>query len=287
MTYDEHTGSAYAYDYVQLPLAVTEEQVAAYCADVRKRFAAIAKGFTDIDNSRWVLRHYLALKYVINASIMVGAAEYSAERNLGMSVPYLNYYTLLNVCRSFLWTAADGLPVGDEADTLKHDRILNTTANLMRRLDPKAEQRWGEPLRRAREHRNLFSYRFPSSGLGFLGAAAQTPQEVGDLARLIAELSMLHSECLDGALDRHAAASFIPLHLKAYDWASIFAIGEAATKDHVDREWMFKTTGGRATTLQAIAADGLIEDLYGAWTPEDDTRGDYNPDDYMYHLLRV
>ncbi|MDR7114458.1 hypothetical protein [Caulobacter sp. BE254] len=143
MRYDQYTGSGFAYDYVQLPLVVTDEQVAAYCADSRKRFATIAKCFTDADNSRWMLRHYLALKYVINASIMVGASEYSAKHNLGMSVPYLNYYTLLNVCRAFLWTAADGLPVGNEAETLKHDRILNTTANLMRRLDVAAEARWG------------------------------------------------------------------------------------------------------------------------------------------------
>lgn len=287
MNYDRHTGSRYAYDYVQLPREAPEKQVAVYCADARQRFAAAAKSFNDTENSHWMLRHYLALKYVINASVMIGASIYSAEKNVGMSVPYLNYYSLLNVCRAFLWTAADGLPTGAENQTLSHDRILNTTANLMRRLDTKAEARWGNQLRRAHHHRNLFSYRFPSSGLGFLGAAAQTPQEIGNLARLIAELAMLNTECLDSALERHSKAEFIPVNLPAQDWASIYDLDDKNTKDHLDREWLNKTFSRRVSTLSAIAADGLIEDLYGAWAPEDDTRGDYNPDDYMYYLLRV
>jgi hypothetical protein len=285
------TGSRYAYDYIELPAQVTADQVAAYCHETRRRFAPIAKSLTDSDNSRWLLRHYLALKFVISASTLIGSSEYSWQRNVLMSVPYLNYYALLNVCRAFLLTAPDGVPMGRESENLTHERILNTTANLMRRLDPDAERRWGDELRRARDHRNLFSYQFPASGLAILKDTGQTPHQVGNLARLIAELAMLNSECLQSALARHAPQIVSTPRLRELDWVTVYDIAGQTTKDSVDREWLSKHLArGHVTTLAAMVWDGLIEDFYGAWVPayeEGDNPDPFNPDLYMYHLLRV
>jgi hypothetical protein len=95
MTRDEilqATGSAYCYAYRELPRQATQAQVTNYCAATRRLFAPIAKAFTAEDNSRWMLRHYLAIKFVTAASLLAGSADYAFDRNLLMGVPYFNYW---------------------------------------------------------------------------------------------------------------------------------------------------------------------------------------------------
>lgn len=99
------TGSAYCYTYRELPRQATPEQISNYCAVTRRLFAPIAKTFGARDNSLWVVRHYLALKFVTAASLLAGSAQYAFERNLLLGVPYFNYYAVLNACRAYLLTS--------------------------------------------------------------------------------------------------------------------------------------------------------------------------------------
>lgn len=99
------TGSAYCYAYRELPRQATSEQISNYCASTRRLFAPITKSFGARDNSVWVLRHYLSLKFVTAASLLAGSAQYAFERNLLIGVPYFNYYAVLNACRADLLTS--------------------------------------------------------------------------------------------------------------------------------------------------------------------------------------
>jgi len=159
MTYNvrEFTGSDYCYEYNELLVQATSDQVRAYCVATKEQFAPIGKEFTDEDNSLWILRHYLALKFVISASIMSGSAIYAQAHNLLMAVPYFNYYTILNCCRAFLMTSPDVRWAGRATMEMTHSRILNVTGDLMRRLDPSPDRKWSERLKRARQYRELYS----------------------------------------------------------------------------------------------------------------------------------
>ena len=99
------TGSVYCYHYTELLRQASVSQIGHYCSTTRRLFAPIAKGFDEDANSRWMLRHYLAIKFATAANMLAGSATYAYDHNLLLSVPYFNYYTVLNACRAYLLTS--------------------------------------------------------------------------------------------------------------------------------------------------------------------------------------
>lgn len=282
----QFTGSDFQYDYSELPSRASEEQIQAYCQAVRQRFAPIARSFTDDDNSLWVLRHFLALKFAIASAILSGSAYYARDHNLMMAVPYFNYYALLSASRAFLLTAPDVAWERNKTMEMTHQKIINVTADLMTRLNRDLATKAKDELERARDHRELFSYRFPGGGLSIV-AGNNEPEQVADLVRLIAELAMLNSECFEASLAKLGpATSEIPI-LKDHDWAQAYEIVGTRVVDGSDREKFqkFVRKWGQVSTLDVMAYDGLVEDFYGAWVSGEDDESLFNPDDWMHHIL--
>ncbi|MER8460987.1 hypothetical protein [Mesorhizobium sp. M0522] len=282
------TGSAYCYTYRELPRQATPEQISNYCAVTRRLFAPIAKAFGAQDNSLWVLRHYLALKFVTAASLLAGSAQYAFERNLLIGVPYFNYYAVLNACRAYLLTSPH--VKWDEHKTVEmtHENILNRTAEYMRALDPARRLVWRERLAALRDHRELFSYRFPLSGPDLIGREVLDPGPVTELACLIAELASINSECFQASLEKHASDELDVPPIPDHTWSSVYELAGSAAADPLDRERFGKFVRGWKTvsTLEVMAYDGLMEDIYGSWTDADPIREDaFDPDDYSRLLL--
>jgi hypothetical protein len=282
-----YTGSEFCYAYRALPDQASQAQIEAYCSAVKDRFRPIARAFDTSANGIWVLRHYLALKFTISASILSGSAIHALQQNLLMGVPYFNYYTLLNCCRAYLMTSPDVIWRGVDTMKLSHEKILNLTANLMKRLDRDPARRWGERLNLARAHRETYSYRFPATGPTLVGYDALDPHKAADLARLIAELAMLNSECFQGVLRKHVPEGIRVGALADHDWASAYDIAGETFVDRDDRYRFQKFLYGwsRVSTLDVMASDGLIEDFYGGWCAEDPQDGQFDPDDWTDHLL--
>ncbi len=285
------TGSAYCYAYRELPRQATSAQVTKYCASTRRLFAPIAKGFTAQDNSRWVLRHYLAVKFATAASLLAGSADFAFDRNLLMGVPYFNYYAVLNTCRAYLLTSPHVQWGGRKTVEMTHESILNRTAEYMRPLDPARRVAWRKHLETLRAHRELFSYRFPLSGPDLVGREALAPDAAADLARLIAELASINSECFQAALEKHASNDLPVLPLPDHAWASAYQIAGTPADDPRDRYRFgkFVQSWRTVSTLEVMCSDGLMDDLYGSWTDssrEDDESG-FDPDRYSRLILAL
>ena len=285
----DFTKSNYCYHYQELPTQVGMSEISAYCSKMKNKFAPIAKEFSDKENGLWLVRHYLAIKYIMAASILSGAGIYSQQRNVLVGIPYFNYYSLLNCCRAFLMTAPDIVWRGQATVVEKHSVILNTTSNLMRRLDKQAEGRWGDKLRLAREHRELYSYRFPTSGFGLVQQQILDPHDAASLARLIAELAVLNTECLEASLAKHSSGQFGAPHFDDQDWAFCYKVAGIVEVDSDDKYRFSKYLSAKwkVSTLEVMATDGLVEDFFGAWYNKADIDGNFNPDDYMGHLLLI
>ena len=135
------TGSDYCYHYVELQRQANSAQIRQYCANRRALFAPIAKAFNVEANSKWILRHYLAIKFATAANMLAGSAAYARSHNLMLGVPYFNYYAVLNACRAFLLTSPQLIWEGGKTVEMTHQNILNRTADYMRALDPKKDDR--------------------------------------------------------------------------------------------------------------------------------------------------
>ena len=283
----ELTGSAYSYQYRALPATCASEAVQAYVVETRRKFAKIAKDFDDAAHTQWLARNYLALKLVLGATIMASSAEHAQAENLQVTLPYLNYYTLLSCARAVVLTHPDTVWQGQRSIELTHQSAINTTANALRQLDPKAEQRWGDVLRLARDHRELYSYRFPASGLRLVQKGMLSVEEAQDLGRLLAEIALLHSQCLESAVRKHAPG---PHQLLDNDDVWLAIAYETKSEMFVDDDdWMrvsrFFGSLSRPIPLDVLATPGLLEDFFGAWSSEE--RGGYDPDDHWSLLLEL
>lgn len=283
------TGSDYCYDYRELPRQASVGQIRSYCADRRQMFAPIAKAFDAAANSRWVLRHYLAIKFATAANMLAGSSVYARDHNLMLAVPYFNYYAVLNACRAFLLTSPQVEWNGGETVEMTHAKILNRTGDYMRALDPTRRAEWVAALERLRGHRELFSYRFPLSGRGLTGDEAFDCEAAISLGRLIAELASLNSECLDASLRKHASMELPVGEISDHEWASAYELAGASLPDFDDLYRFDKYVRGWRTVspLEVMTSDGLIDDIYGNWTDPEGRPSMFDPDDSHDVLLAL
>jgi hypothetical protein len=274
------TGSCFSYYYEELPRQADQDMIKSFCDDRRRLFAPIAKNFDVVANSRWVLRHYLAIKFVTAANILAGSAVYAHAQNLMLGVPYFNYYAVLNACRAFLLTSPQVIWKGEETLRMPHGKILNITADYMRALDFSRMNYWRLRLASLRDYRELFSYRFPLSGPNAVNDDAFDVDTAIALGRLIAELASLSSECLDAELRKHSSLDIPVMSIDDRDWTFAYSIAGVKIIDPDDLYRFNKLITGWKTVspLQVMTSDGLMDDVYGTWCDSSDRSNVFDPD---------
>lgn len=264
------TESSLAYNYRELPERCSNSEIAGYIQRTRDLFDPIARGFDDDRNTAWFIRSYLSLKFVLGATVLANSAEYAESQNLQVTLPYLCYYTILNCCRSFLLT----LPCldwrGEKTIEMTHNNILTITSDKLKRLGQRHEDAVKPRLWAAKNQRDLFSYRFPASGLAIFGDSLVSVGEATGIARLLVELAQINLACLEARVVRHKPKSSFGLlelddmwHTMKYDTKIEALIDD----EDYSRVAYFVRKYKRPTALAALATDGLVEDFFGAWEP--------------------
>lgn len=281
------SGSPYSYDYEGLQIIASEAELVSYCQEQRSRFATIAKSFSDESNTQWVARHYLAVKLLLSASMLLGTSQRSREHNIRITEPYLHYYAILSCCRAFLFTTPDLVWKGQVSIVMTHQATLNQALNGLRRLKTDAHLIYGDLFSSTKLDRELFSYRFPASGLSLTDAHRATYEDVYELCRLLADLSQLNSECLEQALVKHATGSYQVLENDTLFEVLKYNTSQGTIFDSDDVSRMARSMRGkdqRVTNLSFIATEGFRDDVFGAWCCEEGVG--FDPDDYQWLLLR-
>jgi hypothetical protein len=282
------TGSQFHYTYHQIPLNCGPDQIGAYCKTTRQMFASVAKTFDDAANTEWLVRSYLALKFILGATVMASSAEYAEGHNLQIALPYLNYYTVLNCCRAFLLSAPGRPWKGDKSIHLTHSNIIASSGDTLKRLDASLAAQIQPRLYLAQRQRELFSYRFPASGLTAIDRNLLSVGEAISLARLFTELAQVNLACLESAVQKHR-----PGHYQILETADTWRLLEYDLGSEIlidDSDWhrvgYFLRKHAAPVALVAMATHGLLEDVFGAWTSPDDNEG-YDPDKNWGLLLNV
>jgi hypothetical protein len=283
-----YSGSEYAYEFQALPYIANEEHISEYCAKTRSLISKITKEFSDEINTQWVVRNYLAVKYICAASITLGAAIYGERKNTLITRPYCSYYAILYCCRAFLFTVPDFEWKGIESVKKTHSSILNLTENYLRRLNSDAASKWGGLLKTAQAQRELYSYRFPATGLALMQDNTISLEDVTEICRLLTDLAKLNSDCLESSLRKNAPGDFKIIYGDDLAIAMTYEVDGVEKEDDDDyyRIGYQVRKFSTVSNLAFMATDGLRDDYFGNWTADDDCDGDaFNPDDYMYYLL--
>lgn len=277
-------GSQFEYRYRELP-SFGEEAIGRYIETTRRMFASIANDFDDSANTEWFVRSYLALKFVLAATLQANSARFAIDRNLQVVQPYLIYYAMLSCCRAFLFTLPCLPWRGMGSIEEKHGKIIRMAADKLKRLDAKEAERCLRILNAAREQRNVTSYRFPTSGLALFGDDLVALDEAIDVARLFAELAQLNLACLEGSVRKLSGKTFELLDLDGVWNAMRYQTSTADLIDDDDylRVGYFLRHYKRPVALIALATEGLVEEFFGAW--HEDLPDAFDPDEKNDLLL--
>jgi hypothetical protein len=242
-------------------------RIEAHCNSVRQQFHEQ----TQLPNAHeeWIFRTFTAVKLILSATVMLSSAKYAAAKGLRIVEPYLLYYALFNTSRALVMIVPGQNLNDGKLLEATHSKIRNVTSDELRHLSKEFAAEYQDLVERALVSRELFSYKFPATGLsGQISESFPSFSQVIKVCRYIAEVAQLNSECLERAFSQLGRPNGdfseellrrifehehkllpIPLH----DDEDYYRLGRTLIKL------------GRPVSLQMTATEGLVEDFFGAW----------------------
>ncbi len=212
-------------------------------------------------------RSYLSLKFCLASTLLANSSVFAEEKDLQVCRPYLTYYTLLNCCRSFLFTLPCEPWKWLTTIEANHSNIINKTSDKFKRLGKRHSDFMLSTLQSAKNQRELFSYRFPSTGLSLFGNDLISIDAAISTSRLLVELTQINLSCLEGRISRHRSKKFGIADVEEI-WHLMQYEGHKC--DYIDDEDYYRVgrwirNRQQPTSLKGIASEGLVEDFFGAW----------------------
>jgi hypothetical protein len=261
----DYTRGDYEYDYVQIN-RLNEEVIAGYSSALIQRFKL--RGKTSEECEEWIVRTYVALKYLLGASVLLSSAQFAIRTNLRIVQPYLLYYALFNSSRALMLVTPEHLwNDGKILDETTHTKTQAVTHDTLRYLSPDVAARYLDINRRVMAGREALSYKFPAEGLNVpLGSIVSGISEVIATCQFIAEVAELQSECLQTAFRKsliRASANRDAILSRAYLYEHRSLDNTIRDNDDYMRFRQHLNSTDRPLSLHQTARPGLVEDFFG------------------------
>jgi hypothetical protein len=266
------------FEYSNIDLKFTEKEISKNVESLRKEFARLTKNWTEELNSQWVARDYIAVKMILSSSVLLSSVEFANEKNLRIVEPYLTYYSLLNCSRAVVLTSPFIEWNNGEIFSMTHQKTINVVGDLISKYNKETGKATKKFIDWAREYREIFSYKFPAKGLTEHHLALE---DTIDVCRLLCEIAQLQSKVLENSITKNIKTEY------DLDW-NILSVGYSYGEKNfkfIDREDGYRLDyitrkQKRPYSLHLTMTEGMVEDFFGSWYPEDDTNLDevFNPD---------
>lgn len=271
------------FPYKNIHLYFTEEDMQRGKSKLNNNYSKIIKTWDSSLNSEWVVRNYLSVKMIMSSTVMLTSLSYGKSKNIRVTEPYLIYYSLLNICRAVLFTSPTVEWKEGAIMEATHSKIINIVGDAVSQFNKEAGEKVKDILERARDYRELFSYKFPANGIGDFSVSYE---DAVITCSFLAELAQFQSEILEHKnfkrteietrLNRNILEKAFIYHGEKYhfldneDWYRL---------DYISRKQPFPVN------LYFTLTEGMVEDFFGAWYDyfdedgENDSTDKYNPDD--------
>ena len=270
----EALGRSWFYDFREVPQFCVSTNVKKHIESLSARYAGITKHW-DIDrNSEWICRIYLSAKMIMFATLQLQALEYARQQNLRVVAPYLEYYSILSVIRSVVYTLPEVEWMNGDLVKIPHRKAINLVFDHLAFFNkPKAAEMKGLTFD-LKSNREIISYRSPSSGdKGLLEVI-----DVVSFATLLAEFTQLNSELLERSIHKNADESSFVFR---EDYAEKLTSVTIDDRNFFDKEDYYRVgylmrKYPLPPNVLHIMTEGHVEDFFGAWSSEN---GDgFDPD---------
>lgn len=275
----KYSGSPYAEpEYTELYFC-DEKLIQKYCEWVKRQYTPIVKKWNIEKNTFWTAKYYLATKFLYMTNLLKSSLEYAREKNLKITIPYLIYYSLLTASRSLIYTS----PIEDVPLDYKrsHDNIINTTADIIAKISIDESNAYKETINTAKENRELFSYKFPASGLNLIN---DNSNKVKKQINLVKELAVLNSQILDVKLDKLEDKSVFEIDGTCNSILyKLFEYEDKFDKDDYYNIGYIARKIGRPQPLNLMVSEGIEDDFSSTWDAENDEDNDlFQPPLYIF-----
>lgn len=257
----------------------SEKEIQKYCEWIRRHNAPIANAW-DIDkNTYWTAKYYLATKYLFISNLFMSSYSYAKDKNLKIVLPYLIYYSLLTVSRALILTSPrDDKPINF---VRSHKMIITETADIIAKLNFNKGQEYLKTINNAKINRELFSYKFPASGLNLIN---EDLNKILKQVNLIKELAILNSEILSVKLDKIKDKTVFYVDGSSdsilYD---LFEYGDKLDNNDYNNAGYIGTKIQRPMPLNFMISEGIEDDLYLNWAPDNEDGDLYIPPLYIFN----
>ena len=290
----EFTTLETGFEYLIIPDAFTKAEIKKYCENIRFKFNSVTKDWSSELNHEWVLRSYISVKLMLSSTLMINSLDYSISKNIRIVEPYLTYYCLHNCSRAFLLTLPTELWKEGRLIRSPHSRVIKVLADAVKHFSEPMGNSVESLLYKAKDYRELFSYRFPASGIdGIPTDERVTIQECEYYSRLICEIAQMHSEILQVSLESNVKDNQYKLDISFFrNFIRQEYLNKVFDSDDNYRLGYICRKVGQPYNLYWLVTEGLVEDFFGAWYPNDEEKSDsiddlglFNPDKKWHRLL--
>lgn len=267
--------------YTKLNTVFEEHELKKTAESLRKRFAIQTKAWNADLHTQWAIRHYLSIKMILSASVMLTSLDYSYNNNIRIVEPYLTYYSLLNTARALIFTLPDVEWNDGTIISLSHETIINLTFDAINKINNNKAKQVKEELRKAKIFRELFSYRFPSEGLKQFDEEMSNFQEVVSLCTLFCEIAQFNSEILQKSYKKNVRYEF-EFNEQILSRGFVFESKDFSIIDFADyhRIGYIDRKMKKPFNLLWMMTEGMVEDFFGAWcSSKESDKNMYNPDE--------
>lgn len=273
----------YGFPYSKLISWFTKDDISRYCINFRQQCSKITKDWDKTKNAEWSARHYLSIKMILSASVMVSSAAFSKEKNIRITEPYLYYYSILSCCRSLIFTLPRIEWESAKILGMKHQKILNISIDTIKTISKKREKYIKGFFDYTKSMRELFSYKFPALGLNALNKSKDYEIDtIIEISTLICEVAQLHSELMQASITKNANDN---IELEEADLKCCFEY-DVSGHTYIDQDDWYRINYmtrkmKKPLNLHWMMTEGLVEDFFGAWIPENNNDNNlYDPDKY-------
>ncbi len=276
-----YAGQNWFFDFIEIPATFEEKNVANFVLKRQQGIKPITQTWTAELNTEWLARHYMALKMLFSASLMLNSAQYALEKNIKVTDGYLQYYAIFSCLRAILLTDLRTPVNNGEIFKSTHSKTINISTSIVSSLSKDIGAKIKKYVYDLKDIREIFSYGAPSSGTKLYENVI--PISIDDtivFCKLLAEIAQLQSEILEKSLDKNFNGSY-ELKEDYIDKCVEYEINGIQIIDEEDayRMGYFFRKWPRPTNILCMVSEGHVEDYFGAWVSEHEDQEDvFDPD---------
>lgn len=215
----------------------------------------------------------------MSSTVMLTSLEFGKDHNILVTEPYLIYYSLLNASRTVMFTTPNADWKNGEILKATHSKTINIVGDAISQFNKQSGESIKDIIERAKEYRELFSYKFPANGINNFTVESSLAIKIcaflAEFAQLqsgVLETTNFKKDALEISLDNEVLRKGFAYKDEKYDFLDR---EDRYRLDYISRKQPFPVS------LYLTLSKGMVEDFFGAWHHKNDDGSNlYDPDEH-------